>query len=269
MAPFDNYYGGTGLGIETAIEYETCNTSTTTLGGGNWATSTSGASTSSSFVRDYERFMRTAAKIQYKGTADYGDWDGLVKSAYRMGYGTTSSTWYEVCPDGTYNEARDINWNVPLASPQMRLRDIIRSRQAPLVITSRKPMPTATDVREMRARETLLRVLGEDKFKRFLKHGFVSVKAKSGLVYQIFPGHGITNVYEEGEKVERLCVVLRGSFPPTDSLIMRYLLILNDERDFRSHAVKHTVFKKRPEEKAVIQKIEPLSTIWDGLRVVA
>jgi hypothetical protein len=130
-------------------------------------------------------------------------------------------------------------------------------------------MPTVTDVRETRARETLLRVLGEDKFKRFLKHGFVSVRAKSGLVYQIFPGHGITNVYEDGEKVERLCVVLRGNFPPTDSLIMRYLLILNDERDFRSHAIKHTVYKKRPEEKAVIKKIEPLQEVWNRLRVVA
>jgi hypothetical protein len=266
MVPFD-YYGGTG--IETVIEYETCNTSTTTLGS-NWATSTSGASTSSSIIRNYEEFMRSAARIQYKqGSTTYDDWNDLVTNAYKMGYGTTANTWYSTSADGTWNEAREIQWNTPVASPQMRLRDIIRSRQAPLVITSRKPMPTVTDVRETRARETLLRVLGEDKFKRFLKHGFVSVRAKSGLVYQIFPGHGITNVYEDGEKVERLCVVLRGNFPPTDSLIMRYLLILNDERDFRSHAIKHTVYKKRPEEKAVIKKIEPLQEVWNRLRVVA
>jgi hypothetical protein len=50
---------------------------------------------------------------------------------------------------------------------------------------------------------------------------------------------------------------------------MRYLLILNDERDFRSHAIKHTVYKKRPEEKAVIKKIEPLQEVWNRLRVVA
>lgn len=264
MAPYGLY---TGTGIETSITYETVDTSTTNSG--SWATYTTGASSSSSIIRDYKEFMRSAAKIQYKqGTASYEDWGDLVTNAFKCGYGTTASTWYNSTSNG-WEESREVRWNTPLASPQMRLRDIIRSRQAPLVITSRKPMPTVTDVREMRARETLLRVLGEDKFKRFLKHGFVSVRAKSGLVYQIFPGHGITNVYEDGEKVERLCVVLRGQFPPTDSLIMRYLLILNDERDFRSHAIKHTVYKKRPEEKAVITKIEPLPEVWSRLRVVA
>jgi hypothetical protein len=114
-----------------------------------------------------------------------------------------------------------------------------------------------TDIRETRARETLKRVLGDDKFKRFLKHGFVSVRAKSGLVYQIFPAHGITNVYRDGEHIERLCVVLRGSFPPTDSLIMRYLLILNDERDFRKHAIEHKVYP---------QKLQP--TLVTGVRIL-
>jgi hypothetical protein len=36
--------------------------------------------------------------------------------------------------------------------------------------------------------------------------------------------------------------VLSGNFPPTDSIIMRYLLILNNEDMFWSKAVKHGVF---------------------------
>lgn len=134
------------------------------------------------------------------------------------------------------------NYHTRLRTPQDRLREIIQQRQSPAVIGTRKFLTLVQDPRELRARETLRRVLGDEKFRRFIKNGFTTVRARSGLVYQIFPGHGITNVYRDGQKVERLCVVLRGDFPPTDSLIMRYLLILNDEQDFRSHAVKHTVY---------------------------
>jgi hypothetical protein len=102
-----------------------------------------------------------------------------------------------------------------------------------------------SDHREVAARETLRRVIGGDKFRRFLRHGHVSVRAKSGLVYQIFPGHGITKVFRDGELVERLCVVMNGNFPPTDELIMRFLLILNDEADFRSHAISHAVYQEK------------------------
>lgn len=183
--------------------------------------------------------------------------------------GTTSN--YKRCRD------TDIDWywrwecgtpKVVRKSPQEQLREILQKRQAPHVITSRKGLAQTDDLREQRARETLRRVLGDDKFKRFLKHGFVSVRAKSGLVYQIFPAHGITNVYRDGEKIERLCVVLRGDFPPTDSLIMRYLLILNDERDFRKHAIKHTVYPNKVETR-IVSEPESLNEIWSGLKRVA
>lgn len=167
----------------------------------------------------------------------------------------------------TYGTVGNWGWEkcepfIPL-TPQERLREIIRSRHAPAIHGTRKPMQQPKDIREIRARETLRAVLGEDKFRQFIKNGFVTVRAKSGLVYQIFTGHGITRVYDKGKQVERLCVVLRGSFPPTDELIMRYLLILNDERDFRKHAIKHTV--SRPE------KVQPVSdkSLMDIYREIA
>jgi hypothetical protein len=126
-------------------------------------------------------------------------------------------------------------------TPQDRLKEILRDRHAPAVITTRKPAALAEDERERRARGTLRRVLGEQKFRNFIKCGFVSVKARSGRVYQVFPGHGITCVYEGETMVERLCVVLTGNFPPTDSLIVRYLMILNNEQQFCGLAVKHGV----------------------------
>ena len=124
-----------------------------------------------------------------------------------------------------------------------RFKQIIDGRCSPNIIIRqndrRKPLLMSVDIREQRARETLKRVIGENKFVGFLKSGFLSVKAKSGLVYQIFPGHGITCVFNQGQLVDRLCVVLQGGFPPTDSLIMRYLMILNNENQFRSYAIKH------------------------------
>lgn len=124
-------------------------------------------------------------------------------------------------------------------SPKQQFMDILKSRHCPAILSTRKSVRAPSDHRELRARETLRRVIGDQKFKKFIRDGFVSVKAKSGLVYQIFPGHYMTNVYRDGERVEKLCVVLNGDFPPTDSLIMRYLLILNDEHDFRNHAISH------------------------------
>jgi hypothetical protein len=53
--------------------------------------------------------------------------------------------------------------------------------------------------------------------------------------------------------VDRLCVVLQGSFPATDSLIMRFLLITNNEEQFRGFAVKHYVLDREKERKSIIQ----------------
>jgi hypothetical protein len=268
--PYGDY--GTGGGTSGIYTYYDTDCADTTTLGSSYKTYGSGATTSASIIKDYGDFANKAATINWKVKSGYGtvtgeDWEDLTRRAYKLNCGTTTaSTWgYE---DNNWIECREVKWNQPIASPQMRLREMIRSRQAPMVITSRRtPMPVVTDVRETRARETLLRVLGEDKFKRFLKHGFVSVTAKSRLVYQIFPGHGITNVFQDGEQVERLCVVLKGNFPPTDSLIMRYLLILNDERDFRKHAITHRLLPKT--DQALITNPESLNDVWNKLRVAA
>lgn len=154
------------------------------------------------------------------------------------------------------------------AQVKRRIHEIIQGRCAPNGIvrnSKRQPLAMPTDIREQRARETLRRVIGDDKFTNFIKHGFISVKARSGLVYQIFTGHGITHVFNQGNLVERLCVVLNGGFPPTDSLIMRYLLILNNESQFRKLAVKHDVsnYKSAP---VANPDLRPLSEIFAELR---
>jgi hypothetical protein len=144
-----------------------------------------------------------------------------------------------------------------------KLREILEKRVAPNIISSCKPLGFTQDEREMRARETLRRVLGEQKFRDFVRRGSISIRAKSGMVYQIFPGHDFTKVYNCGKLVDRLCVVLQGNFPPTDSLIMRYLMILNNEQQFRSYAIKHGVdglitLPQKPDQRTLVEIFKEL-----------
>jgi hypothetical protein len=124
-------------------------------------------------------------------------------------------------------------------TPIQKMRDILASRQSPMVLTSRRPIALATDIREIRARETLKKMLGDAEYRLFLKNGFVSVRGKSGRIYQIFPGHDFTRVFENGKCVEELCIILNQQYPPTDSLLMRYCILLNDEEQFCHLANRH------------------------------
>lgn len=201
-------------------------------------------------------------------------WSGSATVNYSWDATNTSTTdtsvyWYPT--DGTqwaYTTAKwgEVSWHQP-KTPQQKLRELIRQRQGFGILTDRRAMPVPKNVKEIRARETLKRVIGDRKFRSFLKNGFISVRAKSGLVYQIFPGYDMTKVYRDGEQVEKLCVVLKGGFPPTDSLIMRYLLILNDEQDFRSHAITWGFHKPaRQQRKAPSQ---PLTELFQDLKKAA
>jgi hypothetical protein len=116
------------------------------------------------------------------------------------------------------------------------MRDAMKRRSSPAIHVKREGIGQTTDVREMRARATLRRVVGDEQFKRFLKSGFVTVKGKSGLVYQIKQRTHMVTAYEKGKAVERLCVFLAGEFPPTDQIIVLYLMFLNNETQVRATA---------------------------------
>lgn len=150
-------------------------------------------------------------------------------------------THWEVTYRGTIGEGIVVE-----ANPRDRIRKIIASRCAPAFHCKRRSAPLPEDQRETRARETLRRVVGERRYRDFLRSGFVSLKAASGLTYQVFPGGAFTKVYDQGKLVDRLCVVLEGRFPPTDSIIMRYLLLANDEQLFRRKAIKQGAWMDTP-----------------------
>lgn len=155
----------------------------------------------------------------------------------------------------------------PPLAPSERIRQMIRDRVSPAIHRRRTSMSIAMDIREERARQTLRRIIGEQAYKRFIRDGFITVVPKSGLTYRIYPGHGITQVYDRGIMVDRLCVVLQGNFPPTDSLLMRYLLILNDEGEFSKYAVKHSVTQSCSTKLVFPAEAKPLTEAWAKLKV--
>lgn len=123
-----------------------------------------------------------------------------------------------------------------IIDPVERMKEILRSRVAPNIIVKSKELRPTTDIREIRARQTLRRLIGEQAFQKFAVRGFITFKGDSGRTYQIFPGHQKVAVWEKGKQIEQLCVILTGDFPPTDSVIMRLLLIQESEERFKKLA---------------------------------
>lgn len=146
-----------------------------------------------------------------------------------------------------------------------RMREILQSRQAPAVIVRHTPVQRTTDQREIRARQTLRRLIGIEAYNRYLCKGFITYKGLS-RVYQIFPGHKFVQVWENKKRVESMCVVLTGDFPPTDSVIMRFLLIKESEEKFRTIANVHPIYAPGNIRDETPQPILPLTDIFQTLK---
>jgi hypothetical protein len=254
------YYAPTGTGIITYDEYDN-NTSIT-------------YPSKEIIYNNYCNIYKSQSIKQYT-TASYITRQCCTKC-------TTASSW--ASDDDCYGSRRFLKkdyvaykyefskhafeYSVPPIPLSDRFRQIIQSRQAPLFIPSRTPIKAVAEEREIRARQTLRRILGDDGFRRFLRNGFVSVRANSGKIYQIYPGHGMTVVYDRGTPIEKLCVVLHGDFTPTDSLITRYVMILHDEADFRALANVWTAPAKRV---LTFRQLDtrPLTQIFQSLKAAA
>lgn len=113
------------------------------------------------------------------------------------------------------------------------MRNKIREQLRPKV--SEKSLKPSFSQDEERARRLLRSLIGEERFKKYLRRGLVVEHGKTGLKYAIRPGHEMIRVYhprKDGKHFlfRRLCIVPKDcDLPPTDSVIMRILLIRNDE----------------------------------------
>jgi hypothetical protein len=195
-------------------------------------------------------------------------------TAYPSWVKSSTATWGTTCCEATTGTR--IAWadtqylvletNVVPKTPAQKLQDILRLRASPaIIVPSRQPIRSTVDVREIRARDTLRCLLGENDFKLFLRNGFVSIRGQSGRVYQVYPGHKLTKVYERGKLIEELCVIISGDYCPTDSILMRYVMLLHDEEHFR-----HLANKRQPTKPNGLSIIpahsQPLPEIFANLK---
>jgi len=132
-------------------------------------------------------------------------------------------------------------------TPAACMRDIIRSRHAPAIHLKQHGLRKAQSDGERRARETLKRIVGIEAYRRYLNRGFLVAHGASGRTYQIFPGHAHTRVWKDGKRIEDLCVILPSTFPQTDSVIARLLMIQQSEEIFKSHCNVWDVRRNTPD----------------------
>lgn len=92
---------------------------------------------------------------------------------------------------------------------------------------------------EDNARGLLREMVGAEQFRNYVARGFVTVKGPSGIVYKLSQ-NGITSYARTKEgrykKFENICVVFQKAMPPTDAVVMRLLLLRNDEFATRARA---------------------------------
>jgi len=210
--------------------------------------------------------------------------DGTTSTATPPSWAlTATSIEYELGINGEYNAVvHGIGIYAPAKpTPIELMRDIIRERKRlPSIIiagrncptnqTRRKRLSHPVDEREQRARETLKRIIGDKRYRDYLNKGFVTLRnPRSGKVYQIFPSHGMTCVYEDGTMIEKLCVVLPHDFAPTDSVVVRYLLAVNDEPKLWELSVKWGGSPKSFTSKTLGLDMRPLPDIYRELKLQA
>ena len=115
------------------------------------------------------------------------------------------------------------------AALRFKIRTALRSKMVA------HHLPTPSNDEEQRARKLLLSLIGQERYRLYLKRGFVVEQGKSGLKYKIKPGHSMVEVLhpkKSGEffKFRSLCIQPKVSgLPPTDSVIMRIMLVRHDE----------------------------------------
>lgn len=210
-------YPTTGASPIRSLRYTTATTATTN-------TITNTYSAYSAFNNDTDITASTTTYLRpyfQNATTSYAEWE---YSEHDTAYSHHLRYWYGGDP------AQHV------INPVERMKEILRSRIAPIIIVKSRELRPTKDIREVRARQTLRRLIGEQAFQKFAVRGFITFKGDSGRTYQIFPGHQKVAVWEKGKQIEQLCVVLTGDFPPTDSVIMRLLLIQESEERFKKLA---------------------------------
>lgn len=116
------------------------------------------------------------------------------------------------------------------------LRNRIRQQLTPDIRPENEHLlRCSNDPAELKARGLLREMIGMKAYRDYLRRGFITVRGKSGLHYRIFGGTRHMTSYakhDDGKFYphEDICVVFCDhNLPLTDGVVMRLLLVENDE----------------------------------------
>lgn len=115
------------------------------------------------------------------------------------------------------------------------LRDKLRGNLKTSVKSRINLLDKALPQNEQIAIETLREEISETEYRKYLKHGFVLVKGKSGDIYQVFRNRSHTKVWRGGKLIEEICVRIKdSSIPQTDNVIAFKNMIEASEDEFKA-----------------------------------
>lgn len=94
---------------------------------------------------------------------------------------------------------------------------------------------TATHENEKTALQTFREMVTEKEYRKYLRYGFINIKAASGKIYQICRENAHVKVWKSGLLLEEICVRISNQrIPPTDRVIALMIMIETDEKAFRN-----------------------------------
>jgi hypothetical protein len=196
--------------------------------------------TSSDFITNYKTASILRLRLKHNASAWNLESDTTATSYY---WGTGSNLWFGI-NGGNY---------APRKTKEEELRDRLRANLQPEIVTRNRSLwgiePTDE---EIRARTLLLELIGKTAFQRYMRRGFIMVQGRSGTMYKVSGGNVMIVSYikdAQGKMTphEKFCVIFSyANLPHTDGVIMRKLIIENDEFSLRKRS---NVFKVSDQEK--------------------
>lgn len=208
--------------------------------------------TSSIFRTSAITYSKIATSVATSAAATAISFDGL-RAAFDAAKGRLSIAWQQsdwaeptinISFNPTYSSEYCYGtWAQACPSKEDILRQRMRNNLAPKIITKNRDLwGVSISDDERRARQLLFELVGEASFRRYLRRGFIMVQGRSGTMYKISGGTTRVISYVKGpngnfEPYESFCVQFKQyDLPFTDGVIMRKLLVENDEFSLRKES---------------------------------
>jgi len=182
---------------------------------------------------DYTAYITYLTSDNSYSYSSGGNWPSTIQTTSTI----YPSNYYISDSITTFN----YGYNIPISKKQAFRNKLKKQLRPDFTPANTDLLACNADPAEQKARELLRELITASEFRNYLRRGFITVKGKSGILYRIFGGYKHMTSYakhDDGKyyKHEDICVVFNREMPMTDGVVMRLLLIENDEFSLRKLA---------------------------------